>query len=115
MDEAGERLVLPVDVVVADAMEEGAETETSRWTAYPTGKMGLDIGPETVELFGSTSRTRRTIFWNGPMGVFEIDAFAKGTEGVARAVAEASARARRASSAAATRSRPSTSSASRTR
>ena len=53
--------------------------------------MGLDIGPETVELFEGHISGAKTIFWNGPMGVFEIDAFAKGTEGVARAVAEASA------------------------
>ena len=91
MEEAGERLVLPVDVVVADRMEEGAETETVAVDAIPRGKMGLDIGPETVALFGERIAGAQTIFWNGPMGVFEIDAFAKGTEGVARAVADASA------------------------
>jgi 3-phosphoglycerate kinase len=90
MDAAGERLVLPVDVVVADAMEEGAETETVGVDAIPSGKMGLDIGPESVEAFRGKISGAKTIFWNGPMGVFEIDAFAKGTEGVARAVAEAS-------------------------
>ena len=91
MEEAGERLVLPVDVVVADRMEEGAETETVAVDAIPRGKMGLDIGPETVALFGERIAGAQTIFWNGPMGVFEIDAFAKGTEGVAMAVADASA------------------------
>ncbi len=90
MDEAGERLVLPVDVVVADAMEEGAEAGTVAVDGIPSGKMGLDIGPETVALFEERIAEARTIFWNGPMGVFEIEAFAKGTEGVARAVAEAS-------------------------
>jgi phosphoglycerate kinase len=90
MDAAGERLVLPVDVVVADAMEEGAETQTVPVDAIPSGKMGLDIGPESVEAFRGKIAGASTIFWNGPMGVFEIDAFAKGTEGVARAVAEAS-------------------------
>ncbi len=90
MDAAGERLVLPVDVVVADAMEDGVETETVGVDAIPSGKMGLDIGPESVEAFRGKISGASTIFWNGPMGVFEIDAFAKGTEGVARAVAEAS-------------------------
>jgi phosphoglycerate kinase len=54
--------------------------------------MGLDIGPGTVELFEEYISSAETIFWNGPMGVFEIDAFARGTEGVARAVAGASAK-----------------------
>ncbi len=91
MDEAGEKLVLPVDVVVADEMEEGAEAETVGIEEIPRDKMGLDIGPESVELFEGHVSGAKTIFWNGPMGVFEIDAFAKGTEGVARAVAKASA------------------------
>ena len=91
MEEAGDRLVLPVDVVVADAMEEGAESETVASGGIPSGKMGLDIGPETVALFERHISGANTIFWNGPMGVFEIDAFAKGTEGVARAVAESGA------------------------
>jgi phosphoglycerate kinase len=91
MEDAGDRLVLPVDVVVADAMEEGAEFETVAVDGIPSGKMGLDIGPETVALFEGHISGASTIFWNGPMGVFEIDAFAKGTEGVARAVAESGA------------------------
>jgi phosphoglycerate kinase len=80
-----------VDVVVADAMEEDVETETVGVEEIPTEKMGLDIGPRTVDLFGDHISGAKTIFWNGPMGVFEIEAFAKGTEGVARAVAAASA------------------------
>ncbi|MDQ2672047.1 MAG: phosphoglycerate kinase [Actinomycetota bacterium] len=91
MEEAGDRLVLPVDIVVADAMEEGVESETVAVDGIPSGKMGLDIGPETVALFEGHISGASTIFWNGPMGVFEIDAFAKGTEGVARAVAESGA------------------------
>jgi 3-phosphoglycerate kinase len=91
MEEAGDRLVLPVDVVVADAMAEGAESETVAVDGIPSGKMGLDIGPETVALFEGHISGASTIFWNGPMGVFEIDAFAKGTEGVARAVADSGA------------------------
>ena len=91
MEEATDRLVLPVDVVVAEAMEEDAESEKVAVDGIPPGKMGLDIGPETVDLFEGHISGARTIFWNGPMGVFEIDAFAKGTEGVARAVAESGA------------------------
>ena len=91
MEEAGDRLVLPVDVVVAETMEEGAESETVATGGIPSGKMGLDIGPETVDLFEGHISGASTIFWNGPMGVFEIEAFAKGTEGVARAVAESRA------------------------
>ncbi len=91
MDEAGDKLVLPADVVVADRMEEDAESETVGVDNIPPYKMGLDIGPRTVELFEEHISGAKTIFWNGPMGVFEIEAFAKGTEGVARAVAAASA------------------------
>jgi phosphoglycerate kinase len=91
MGEADERLILPVDVVVADAMEEGIESETVPVDAIPAGKLGLDIGHDTVALFEKNVSGATTIFWNGPMGVFEIDAFAKGTEGVAKAVAESDA------------------------
>ncbi len=91
MGEADERLILPVDVVVADAMEEGVETETVPVDAIPAGKLGLDIGHDTVALFEGHISDARTIFWNGPMGVFEIDAFASGTEGVAKAVADSDA------------------------
>ena len=91
MDEAGEKLVLPADVVVADRMDEEAEGEVVDVDSIPPDKMGLDIGPRTVELFEEYITGARTIFWNGPMGVFEIEAFAKGTEGVARAVAASAA------------------------
>ena len=90
VDEAGDKLVLPVDVVVADRMEEGAEGEVVGVDEISPGKMGLDIGPRTVELFEEHIAGAKTIFWNGPMGVFEIDAFARGTKGVARGVAHAS-------------------------
>jgi phosphoglycerate kinase len=88
MGEAGERLVLPVDVVVADKMEEDADTEIVRVEKMPENMMGLDIGPETVDEFRGYITDARTIFWNGPMGVFEMDAYAAGTEGIARTVAE---------------------------
>ncbi len=87
MNEAGERLVLPVDIVVAERMEETAPAKVMRIDGIPENTMGLDVGPDTVERFGEQITGARTVFWNGPMGVFEIDAFAKGTEGVARAVA----------------------------
>ena len=88
--QAGGKLVLPEDHVVASAFAADAETRTLPVGEIPDGWMGLDVGPETVEAFRGHVSDARTIFWNGPMGVFEIDAFAKGTEGVARAVAEAS-------------------------
>ena len=88
IDEAGERLILPADIVVAERIEEDAPSQTVRVEGMPENVMGLDVGPETVERFGEHIRKARTVFWNGPMGVFEVDAFAKGTEGVARAVAE---------------------------
>ncbi|QIN78235.1 phosphoglycerate kinase [Rubrobacter marinus] len=91
LGEAGGKLVLPVDVVVAEAMEEGAEARVVPVGEIPDGMMGLDVGPETVEAFRSHITDASTVFWNGPMGVFEIEAFAKGTEGVARAVAESRA------------------------
>ena len=91
LEEAGDKLVLPVDVVVAEAMEEGAEARVVPVGEIPDGTMGLDVGPRTVEDFRARIEGARTVFWNGPMGVFEIDAFAKGTEGVARAVASSGA------------------------
>jgi phosphoglycerate kinase len=91
MAEAGERLVLPVDVVVAEEIEENADARVVRVEEIPSDMMGLDIGLETVEKFGGYITEARTIFWNGPMGVFEIDAFAKGTEGIARGVAKGEA------------------------
>ena len=91
MGEAGDKLVLPVDVVAAAKMEEDAESRTVDVDDIPEGWMGLDIGGATVDLFRGHITEAATIFWNGPMGVFEMDAFAKGTEGVARAVAESDA------------------------
>lgn len=91
LGEAGGKLVLPVDVVAAEAMEEGSEGRTVHVEEIPAGMTGLDVGPETVETFRSHIAGASTVFWNGPMGVFEIEAFAKGTEGVARAVAQSEA------------------------
>jgi phosphoglycerate kinase len=84
------QLTLPVDVVVADALDSPAGRAVGI-RDIPEAQMGLDIGPRTVDKFAGALKTARTIVWNGPMGVFEKPAFAAGTMGVARAVAESSA------------------------
>jgi phosphoglycerate kinase len=86
--EAGDKLVLPTDIVVADDFSAGADTRTVRADAIPDGWKGLDIGPESVFRFAAELAGARTVFWNGPMGVFELAPFAAGTRGVAEAVAE---------------------------
>jgi phosphoglycerate kinase len=80
-------VVLPVDVVAASAFDEDAESRVTPYDALPDGWLGLDIGPETRELFASEIANARTVFWNGPMGVFEWPRFAAGTRAVAEAVA----------------------------
>jgi phosphoglycerate kinase len=82
---------LPVDVVAAAAFEPDAESRVTPFDAVPDGWLGLDIGPATRESFAERIRGARTIFWNGPMGVFEWPRFAEGTRAVAQAVAEADA------------------------
>jgi phosphoglycerate kinase len=82
---------LPADVVAASAFAEDAESTTAAVDAIPEGWLGLDIGPETSERYGAIIREARTIFWNGPMGVFEWSRFAAGTKAVAEAVADADA------------------------
>ncbi len=92
--EAGDRgceLVLPTDVVVAERVEADASTQVVAADAIPDGWMGLDIGPETAAAYGRRFGQARTIFWNGPMGVFELEPFAAGTLAVAHAVAESAA------------------------
>ncbi|MGZ4290728.1 MAG: phosphoglycerate kinase [Gaiellaceae bacterium] len=79
---------LPVDVVAASAFEADAETRVTPFDALPEGWLGLDVGPETRADFARRIATARTVFWNGPMGVFEWPAFAEGTFAVARAVAD---------------------------
>jgi phosphoglycerate kinase len=82
------KLLLPVDHIVAPKLEAGAPTETLSVDDAAIGyRMGLDIGPKTVEAYTAALSDAKTVVWNGPMGVFEIDAFAKGTIGVAQAVA----------------------------
>jgi len=89
LDEAGERLVLPVDVVVATEVSEQARTDVVPANAIPDGTKGLDIGPETAKAFAAAVGDARTLLWNGPMGVFELAPFAAGTKAVAEAVAAA--------------------------
>jgi len=87
-EESGVKLLLPVDVVVADKFAADAESKVVAADAIPAGWMGLDIGPETQKLFGEAVKNAGTVIWNGPMGVFEFPKFAKGTEAVAAAMAE---------------------------
>ena len=80
--------LLPEDVVAASAFEENAESTVTAFDALPEAWLGLDIGPDTRERFSQVIRGARTVFWNGPMGVFEWPRFAEGTKAVAEAVAE---------------------------
>ncbi len=88
---AGVEVVLPVDVVAAAQLSPDADTRVVAADALPQGWLALDIGPETRRAFAARIREARTIFWNGPMGVFEWPRFAEGTRAVAEAVAEADA------------------------
>ncbi|MDQ1711247.1 MAG: phosphoglycerate kinase [Frankiaceae bacterium] len=83
----GVALLLPTDVVVAREVSADAETRVVPADAIPDGWKGLDIGPETVAAFAAAVESARTVFWNGPMGVFELPPFANGTKGVAEAIA----------------------------
>ena len=85
--ERGVKMLLPVDVVCADRFAEDANTKTVGVDDIPSDMMGLDIGPETSKLYADAIAQGKTVFWNGPMGVFEMDAFAVGTKEVALAVA----------------------------
>ena len=88
-EKLGVKILLPLDVIAADEFK-----ADSAWTlvspeAIPSGKMGLDVGPETVRIFTEVILSAKTVLWNGPMGVFEMPAFSKGTESVARALVKA--------------------------
>jgi phosphoglycerate kinase len=84
--EAGEKIVLPVDVVCAPKFSADVETTIVPVESIPDGQLGLDVGPRTVELFGTELGGASTVFWNGPMGVFELAPFQEGTRGVAASV-----------------------------
>ncbi|HEY7226428.1 MAG TPA: phosphoglycerate kinase [Micromonosporaceae bacterium] len=83
---AGGRIVLPADIVAATAFAADAEHAVVAADAIPADRMGLDIGPATVAVFAEALAVARTVFWNGPMGVFELAPFAAGTRGVAEAI-----------------------------
>ena len=92
LDEYGDVIHLPVDIVVAEEFAADSPPETVAADRIPDGRMGLDIGPESVKRFATLLSNARTIFWNGPMGVFEFPAFADGTRGVAEAIIAATAK-----------------------
>ncbi|MFG2012977.1 phosphoglycerate kinase [Micromonospora sp. NPDC048868] len=85
------KIMLPVDVVAADAFAPDAAHDTVPADGIPSKRVGLDIGPETVAGFAAALKGARTIFWNGPMGVFEMPAFAHGTRGIAETIAKSEA------------------------
>jgi phosphoglycerate kinase len=88
----GVNLVLPTDSLIADKFANDAAVKVATNHDIPAGWMGLDLGPESREAFAAIIRASKTILWNGPMGVFEMSNFAKGTEGVAQAIADATAK-----------------------
>ena len=90
-EEKNVKFVLPVDVVVADEMSEVSNTFVCKPDEIPDDYMGLDIGPETLKLFTDEIATAGTVVWNGPVGVFEIDKFAVGTNEIANAMAQSDA------------------------
>ncbi|MDQ3709304.1 MAG: phosphoglycerate kinase [Actinomycetota bacterium] len=85
-EQRGVELLLPTDIIAADAFDADADHRRVSADDIPDGWMGLDVGPETVDRFAAALGDAGAVLWNGPMGVFEWDAFAAGTEGVARAV-----------------------------
>lgn len=92
MDKAkakGVNLILPLDTVIADDFSNSAKQDMAKSGEIPDGWMGLDIGPKTRELFGKVILQSKTVLWNGPMGVFEMESFDKGTKAIAEYVAEA--------------------------
>ncbi|MBO0423516.1 phosphoglycerate kinase [Enterococcus plantarum] len=87
IEKAGDKLVLPIDSVCANEFSNDVETVITDGEAVPEGYMGLDIGPKSIELFTKELEGAKTVVWNGPMGVFEMSNFAKGTIGVCEAIA----------------------------
>jgi len=90
--EKGVKVYIPVDAVNADAFDANANTQISKTNETPDGWMGLDIADETIKQFSEVIENSKTILWNGPMGVFEMEKFAKGTSAIAQAIARATAK-----------------------
>jgi phosphoglycerate kinase len=90
-EQAKVRVLLPVDHLAADKPEAGATTKLVSADAFPDDLLGVDIGPETAKLYAAEIASARTVLWNGPMGIFEIDAFSKGTMAIADALAASKA------------------------
>lgn len=88
LERAGEKLILPVDIVIADAFESAAQSKVVPVAQVPEGWRIMDIGPETLQRFGQVVRMARTVVWNGPMGVFEFEKFAEGTFALAHLLAQ---------------------------
>ena len=85
----GVDLLLPIDSIIADKFAADANTDVANNTSIKDGWMGLDIGPQATQVFSKTVESSKTILWNGPMGVFEMEKFAAGTKGIAEAVVRA--------------------------
>ena len=88
MAKAGDKLLLPIDTVVAKDFANDAESKVVPEGGIESGWQGLDIGPKTIELFSDAVKSAKTVVWNGPMGVFEMENFAKGTNAIAQVLAE---------------------------
>ena len=88
LETAGDKIVLPVDVVIADDFSNDANTDVVSVDDIPADWQGLDCGPESVKVFEDVLKDAKTAVWNGPMGVFEMESFAKGTIGVCEAIAD---------------------------
>lgn len=87
-EDKGVNFYMPVDVVIADEFSKDANTQVVAIDQIPADHMGLDIGPKTAEIYADVIKNSKLVIWNGPMGVFEMDAFANGTKAVANAMAE---------------------------
>ncbi|HAT6384508.1 TPA: phosphoglycerate kinase [Corynebacterium striatum] len=89
LERFGDKIVLPVDLIAATEFDADAENKVVALDGIPEGWMSLDIGPESVKEFDKVIASSKTLFWNGPMGVFEMEAFSKGTAGVAQSIIDA--------------------------